>query len=103
MGIGWIQTDTDNSILSQTFSAQVQLFPSALKAEIYTVLSALCTTPRFCVVNIVTDNKNVKVGLRHICFQSSLIPPHLKDLFSCNAILWAAIVYTGQMTKNSQK
>ena len=63
MGIGWIQVDTDNDIPSRTFSAQVQLFPSALRAEIYAVLSALCTAPKFCVVTIVTDNKNVEVGL----------------------------------------
>jgi len=63
MGIGWIQVDTDNDILSRTFSAQVQLFPFALRAEIYAILSALCTAPKFCVVTIVTDNKNVEVDL----------------------------------------
>src|SRR2546423_8684343 len=93
MDIGWIQVDTDNDIPSRTFSAQVQLFPSALRAEIYAVLSALCTAPKFCVVTIVTDNKNVKVGLRHICSQISSTPLHLKDLFASNAILWAAIAY----------
>jgi ribonuclease HI len=93
MGIGWIQVDIDNDIPSRTFSAQVQLFPSALRAEIYAVLSALCTAPKFCVVTIVTDNKNVEVGLRHICSHISSTPSHLKDLFASNATLWAAIAY----------
>ena len=91
MGIGWIQTNADFGAPICSFSAQVQRFPSALRAEIYAVLSALCTAPPHCNVKIFTDNRNVVHGIKHILSAEHITPAHLHTLFEQNHLLWAAI------------
>ena len=56
MGIGWIQCDSRTSTIGR-FSAQVERFPSSTRAEIYSILSALCTVPFQCSVSIKTDSQ----------------------------------------------
>src|SRR5436190_23603111 len=65
----------------RTFSAQVCQFPSALRAEIYAVLSALCTAPPQCIVKIFSDNTHVLSGINFLLANSKL------------SLLWAAIHY----------
>jgi ribonuclease HI len=91
MGIGWVQVDSDGS--SAAFSAQVERFPSSLRAELYSVLSAICTAPQFCLVNLFTDNSNVAAGLDFILSGSLVLPSHLRSIFNRNHLLWAAIKY----------
>jgi ribonuclease HI len=93
MGIGWVQSNTYGDTPMRTFSAQVQKFPSALRAETYAVLSALCTSPPLCIVKIFTDNMNVVNGLNHIITNISLSPSQLQSYFKDNHILWAAIQF----------
>ena len=93
MGIGWIQTSTYGYIPIRTFSAQVCQFPSALRAEIYAVLSALCTAPPQCIVKIFSDNTQVLSGINCLLANSKLSPAQLQSYFPQNHLLWAAIHY----------
>src|SRR3989337_1913951 len=93
MGIGWIQVETYGNTPIRTFSAQVQKFPSALRAEIYAVLSALCTAPSQCIVKIFTDNTHVISGMNFLTANDKLSPSQLQSYFPQNHLLWAAIHY----------
>jgi len=57
MGIGWVQVDSNNII--NTFSAQTQLWPSSYKAELISILSALCTCQPNSQVQIFTDSQSI--------------------------------------------
>ena len=77
----------------RTFSAQVCQFPSALRAEIYAVLSALCTAPPQCIVKIFSDNTHVLSGINFLLANSKLSPAQLQSYFPQNHLLWVAIHY----------
>jgi ribonuclease HI len=57
MGIGWVQIYGDQIIHS--YSAQIQTWPSSYKAELVSILSALCTIPKNSNVQIFTDSQSV--------------------------------------------
>ena len=55
MGIGWVQINSSNQILHQ-FAAKIHLWPSAYKAELFSILSAISTAPRNTTIKIFTDS-----------------------------------------------
>jgi ribonuclease HI len=57
MGIGWVQVHNEQII--HKFSAQIQLWPSSYKAELFSILSAISTCPRNSQVKIYTDSLSV--------------------------------------------
>ena len=57
MGIGWLQLDNNN--INHTFNAQISLWPCSFKAELLAILSAICTAPRNCNIEIFTDSQSV--------------------------------------------
>ena len=57
MGIGWLQTN--NNQIIHTFQAQILLWPCSFKAELLAILSAICTAPRNCNIEIFTDSQSV--------------------------------------------
>src|ERR1043165_8237556 len=58
MGIGWVQINEYNQIVHR-FSAQIRLWPSSYKAELFSILSAISTVPRNSFINIYTDSQSV--------------------------------------------
>ena len=53
MGIGWVQVE--NNIITNSFAAQIQYWPSSYKTELLAILSAISTAPRNCKIDIYTD------------------------------------------------
>jgi hypothetical protein len=58
MGIGWIQVDNNNQT-TNSFSAKIKFWPSSYKAELFSIISAISTAPRNCIINIFTDSQSV--------------------------------------------
>jgi len=58
MGIGWVQVDLFDQIIYK-FAAKVHLWPSSYKAELFSILSAISTTPRNSTINIYTDSQSI--------------------------------------------
>jgi ribonuclease HI len=54
-GIGWVQVDSNNLII-QSYSAQIELWPSSFRSELLSILSATCTAPINCIIDIFTDS-----------------------------------------------
>src|SRR6185295_3126563 len=55
MGISWVQVDS-NELIVHKFSAKIHLWPSSYKAELFSILAAISTTPRNSTINIYTDS-----------------------------------------------
>jgi len=54
MGIGWVQVE--NNIITNSFAAQIQYWPSSYKTELLAILSAISTAPCNCKIDIYTDS-----------------------------------------------
>jgi ribonuclease HI len=57
MGIGWVQVLDDSA--HHTFAAPIKYWPSSYKAELVSILSAICTCPRNSTIHIYTDSQSI--------------------------------------------
>jgi ribonuclease HI len=54
-GIGWVQVNSEN-LITHSYSAQIELWPSSYRSELISILSAISTAPINCKINIYTDS-----------------------------------------------
>jgi len=58
MGIGWVQVNNANQVLHK-FSAKIYFWPSAYKAELFSIQSAISTVSHNATIQIYTDSQSV--------------------------------------------
>jgi ribonuclease HI len=87
MGIGWVQV-VDN-ISTNSFSSQIKYWPSSYKTELLAVLSAICTAPRNCKIDIFTDSQSI-ISKFHKLTHTTTNPSHYLS-FNCWPI-WHTIL-----------
>ena len=73
MGIGWVQVE--NNIITNSFAAQIQYWPSSYKTELLAILSAISTAPRNCKIDIYTDSQSVIYKYQKL-IQTTINPSH---------------------------
>src|SRR6185295_19487015 len=88
MGISWVQVDSNEHIIHK-FSAKIHFWLSSYKAELFSILAAISTTPRNSTINIYTDSQSIIFKFTH-CNQSSFNP---NKLFKFNSWpLWHTLL-----------